>query len=100
MYTVQFIEDALFDIEAIVLWCEEKRIGLSFDFELCLEVGINEISRNPKAFQKRYKEIKILFISRFTYGIHYIFKNNTITIIGVFHTSQSPKNWSNRISKI
>jgi len=100
MRTIQFIEEALFDIESIILWYEEKRIGLSFDFELCLEVGLNEIYRNPKAFQKKYKEVKILFISRFPYGIHYIFKDNAIIVIGVFHTSQSPKNWSNRTSKI
>lgn len=96
MHTIQFVEEALLDIESIILWYEEKRMGLSFDFELCLEVGIAEISRNPKAFQKRYKEVKILFISRFPYGIHYIFKDNTIIVIGVFHTSQSPKNWKNR----
>ena len=81
MHTIQFVEEALLDIESIILWYEEKRMGLSFDFELCLEVGLAEISRNPKAFQKRYKEVKILFISRFPYGIHYIFKDNTIIVI-------------------
>jgi len=43
MYEVHFIRDALLDVEAIVLWYEEQRIGLSYDFELCLEVGLDEI---------------------------------------------------------
>jgi len=80
-----------------VLWYEEQRMGLSYDFELCLEAGIDEIARNPEAFQKRYKNIKIKFIFRFPFGIHYINKNAEITVIGVFHTSRSPNNWSKRL---
>lgn len=97
MHKIQFTKETLFDIEAAVLWYEEQRLGLSYDFELCLEAGIEEVSRNPEAFQKRYKNIKIRFISRFPYGIHYLLIENEITVIGVFHTSRSPKNWSNRI---
>lgn len=97
MYKIQVSEEALFDIEEAVLWYEQQRIGLSYDFELCLEAGIEEVLRNPEAFQKRYKNIKIRFISRFPYGIHYIFIENKITVIGVFHTSRSPKNWSKRL---
>ena len=97
MNKIYFTNEALFDIEAVVLWYEEQRIGLSYDFELCLEARIEEVLRNPEAFQKRYKQVKIKFISRFPYGIHYIFIENEITVIGVFHTSRSPKNWSKRL---
>lgn len=98
MNKIHFIKEALFDIEAVVLWYEEQRIGLSYDFELCLEAGIDEVLRNPEAFQKRYRNIKIRFISRFPYGIHYITENTEIKVIGVFHTSRSPKNWSKRLN--
>ena len=97
MYKIHFTKEALFDIEAAVLWYEEQRLGLSYDFELCLEAGIDEVLRNPEAFQKRYKNIKIRFISRFPYGIHYVSSANEVTVIGVFHTSRSPKNWSKRL---
>lgn len=97
MNKIYFTNEVLFDIEAVVLWYEQQRIGLSYDFELCLEAGIEEVLRNPEAFQKRYKQVKIKFISRFPYGIHYIFIENEITVIGVFHTSRSPKNWSKRL---
>lgn len=98
MNKIHFTKETLFDIEDIVLWYEEQRIGLSYDFELCLEAGIDEIVRNPEAFQKRYKNIKIKFISRFPFGIHYIIKNTEIKVIGVFHTSRPPKNWSKRLN--
>ncbi|MDP5197961.1 type II toxin-antitoxin system RelE/ParE family toxin [Flavobacterium sp. DG2-3] len=97
MTNIRFTKEALFDIEDIVLWYEEKRIGLSYDFELCLEAGLDTLVRNPDAFQKRYKTVKVRFISRFPYGIHYKFEKNEIIVIGVFHTSRSPKNWSKRL---
>jgi len=96
-HQISFIKQALFDIEEAVLWYEEQREGLSFDFELCLDAGLAEISRNPDSFQKKHKEIRILFISRFPYGIHYVVRNSEIIVIAVFHTSRSPKNWKNRI---
>jgi plasmid stabilization system protein ParE len=92
MHKISFTKEALFDIEAIVLWYEEQRIGLSYDFELCLEVGVAEISRNPN-----YKSVKVRFISRFPFGIHYLIKENEVVVLGIFHTSRSPKNWSKRI---
>ena len=96
MYKIKFVKEALYDIEDIVLWYEEQRIGLSYDFELCLEAGIDTVLRNPTAFQKRYKNINVRFISRFPYGIHYMFEKDEITVIGIFHTARSPKNWSKR----
>jgi plasmid stabilization system protein ParE len=97
VYKIHFVKEALFDIEDIVLWYEEQRIGLSYDFELCLEAGVDAILRNPDAFQKKYRNIKVRFILRFPYGIHYRFEKNEIVVIGVFHTSRSPKNWSTRL---
>ena len=97
MLSVRLTDDALFDIEEIVLWYEDQRKGLSYDFELCLEAGINKIIRTPLAFQKRYNNVKILFINRFPYGIHYTLQKDEIIVIGVFHTSRSPKNWDKRI---
>ncbi len=96
MKSIQFTKEAVFDIEEIVFWYEDQREGLSYDFELCLEAGINEIQRTPSVFQKRYKEVKIRFINRFPYGIHYIVNDEIITIIAVFHTSRSPSNWVKR----
>ncbi|MFH7018947.1 type II toxin-antitoxin system RelE/ParE family toxin [Flavobacterium sp. FlaQc-47] len=98
MHRIRFVKEALFDVEDVVIWYEEQRIGLSYDFELCLEAGLDEISRNPNAFQKKYKNVKIRFISRFPYGIHYRFEKDEIVVIGVFHTSRSPKNWSKRLN--
>lgn len=98
MKNIRFIKEALFDIDDIILWYEYQREGLSYDFELCLEAGVGEIQRSSSAFQKRYKNVQILFIKRFPYGIHYIIKDDVIIVIGIIHTSRSPKNWSDRLN--
>ncbi len=36
MLQLNFTAEALKDIEEAVLWYEEQRLGLSYDFELCL----------------------------------------------------------------
>ena len=97
MSKLVFTKEALLDLEDIVLWYEEQRKGLSFDFELCMEAGIAEILRSPDSFQNKYRNVKIRFISRFPFGIHYLIKNDQITIVGVFHTSREPKNWTKRL---
>ena len=96
-YQIRFIKQAIFDIEEAVLWYEEQREGLSFDFELCLDVGLAEITRDSNNFQKRYKEVRVRFIPRFPYGIHYLIKNHEVIVIAVFQTSRSPKNWKKRL---
>lgn len=95
---VEFSDEAYLDIEDIILWYESIRKGISEDFELCLDVGIDEIIKNPDSFQIRYDYVKIQFIKRFPYGIHYyIFNDNIIRIIGVIHSSRSPNVWFKRI---
>ncbi|MBF4486629.1 MULTISPECIES: type II toxin-antitoxin system RelE/ParE family toxin [unclassified Flavobacterium] len=59
MHRIRFVKEALFDVEDVIIWYEKQRIGLSYDFELCLEAGLDEISRNPNAFQKKYKNVKM-----------------------------------------
>ena len=92
-----FTEDAKLDIKEIIEWYENIRKKLSYDFEESLEFGIEKIFSNPDSFEKRYRHVKILFVKKFPYGIHYVTEEEKITVIGVFHTSRAPKNWIKRI---
>jgi toxin ParE1/3/4 len=48
VYRIHFVKKALFDVEDIVLLYEEQRIGLSYDFELCLEAGVDAIFKKSR----------------------------------------------------
>lgn len=69
-YSVVISDEALSDILDAFLWYQSVRIGLQYDFELCLEASINHIANNPLQFQERHKKIRVAYIERFPYGIH------------------------------
>lgn len=86
-------EAAFNDIKEAGKWYEEQRVGLSFDFELCIEGAFEDIKNNPLAIQIKYQNVRVKYIRRFPYGIHYILDTNTIYILAVLHTSKNPKRW-------
>lgn len=89
-------EAACQDIKNAKSWYEQQRVGLSFDFELCLESGYDDIQNKPEAFQVKYKSVRVRYIPRFPYGIHYIIGNDFIYVIAVFDTYESPLKWVKR----
>lgn len=52
--------------------------------------------KHPNKIQVRYNNVRVAFLKKFPYGIHFIFENETVIILGVFHTSQDPEEWNER----
>lgn len=80
-------------IHEAFIWYEAQRKGLGDDFLLCLESSLNRTQDNPGIFQKKYKNIRMVMISRFPYGIFYFTDNEKIVVIAVFHLSRNPRHW-------
>lgn len=96
-YSLLFSDEATYDTLDAFLWYRFAREALGKDFELCLEAEINRIVRNPLQYEVRYKRIRIAYIERFPYGIHFLIDKDVIKVIAVFHTSRDPINWEERI---
>lgn len=96
-YKFQILDAADRDIRETIGHYERVRKGLSMDFELCLDEGYADILNLPLGYQIRYRDVRIKFIRRFPYGIHYLVEPGHIIIIAVFHTSKSPGKWFNRL---
>ena len=79
------------DIIEAVEWYEEGKVGLSLDFLEQLDKELDRISKNPEHFQKRYRDIKIVFTKRFPYGIHYTLENDILYVHAVMHMKKSPR---------
>jgi len=99
MYNLLISDESRLDILDAFSWYESRREGLGSDFEICLDAGFSYVQRNPLLSQKRYKNLRIQFIDRFPYGIHYLIDGNDIKVFGIFHTSRHPKNWSDRLQR-
>ncbi len=96
-YQLLISDETRLDIFDGFLWYEQQREGLGFDFELCLEAGLAYIQRNPLSRQIKYDEIRIHFIQKFPYGVHYLVEKDIVRILGVFHTRKDPKSWRERL---
>jgi toxin ParE1/3/4 len=99
IYSIGVSEEAQLDIADAIQWYEQVREGLGLDFELCVFGLLNEIRRNPLLFQIRYNLVRIAFTQRFSHGIHFIVSENNVIVLGVYHSSQSPINWYDRLNK-
>jgi hypothetical protein len=90
-------DESRLDILEAFSWYESRRPGLGRDFEIYIEAGLNLIAHSPFLSQKRYRNLRIHFINKFPYGIHYLIEDQTIKVFGVFHTSRDPANWQTRL---
>ena len=81
------------DIIKVIEYYKEIRIQLAKDFLKDLKATKNYLSKHPEKTQVRYANIRIAFLRTFPYGIHYRLQDQTITIISVLGTAESPVKW-------
>jgi len=96
-YQLSISDESRLDIIDAYTWYELQREGLGKDFELCLEAAFNSLLRNPLNIQDKYKGIRIYYIQRYPFGIHYLINKKEIMVFGVFHTSRNPNSWNDRL---
>lgn len=96
IYHLKISSAAEEDMITSFLWYEEQQKGLGEKFEFVISNLVEIIQKNPLAYQERYKNIRIAFSKKFSFGIHFYVDENTITILAVFHTSRDPKKWLKR----
>ena len=72
MNRIEISEDARLDAMEAILWYEMKKSGLGLAFQHALEKALELISDNPLHYQVRYTEIRVCFLERFPYGVHFL----------------------------
>jgi plasmid stabilization system protein ParE len=95
-YSVDISQAAEGDIRNAFLWYEEQKAGLGFDFELHISKAIGSIQSNPLKTQIRYADIRVFFLKKFPYGIHFKVNGSTILIVAVFAAKDDPGKWEKR----
>ncbi|MBL4653579.1 MAG: type II toxin-antitoxin system RelE/ParE family toxin [Flavobacteriales bacterium] len=84
------------DIDKATEWYVNIRKPLAKRFLAELFATKKYIHKNPNKLETKYKNVRVAFMRKFPYGLHYTFENKTVTILAVFHTSENPTNWRNR----
>lgn len=85
------------DIQNSTKYYFEQNQELSAEFIKNLDDVLALVLKNPKLFQKRYLDIRIVFTKKFPYGIYFTLEEDTIFIHAVLHNKQNPKTALKRI---
>jgi plasmid stabilization system protein ParE len=86
------------DIEEAYAWDERKRAGLGEDFMSCVDACIEAIRRTPEMHARIHENYRRAVVRRFPYVVFYEYADDTVTVYCVFHTSQNPDKWRERLS--
>jgi len=99
-YTVLYHNAVKLDISEAKDWYKSRRLGLEKRFSAEVKNAIIQLSEDPYLFEKKYKEVRVVYTKIFPFGVHYYLNETTkiINVLGVFHTSLSPDKWDMRLS--
>lgn len=95
-YSLSLTAIAKREIHETFLWYEGKQDFLGMKFKEHISSLMEGIQKNPGIYQVRYSDVRIAFMRKFPYGVHYRFDETQIVIIGVYHTSRDSKNWNKK----
>ena len=99
IYNIEIKEEAREDILQATLWYSDKAPDLHLKFINQLEITLESIQSNPKAYKKVYKTFRQAALNKFPYVVLYESNENTIIIFSVFHSSQHPRKKLHRLRK-
>lgn len=92
-YALVVSDNAKQQIERMSRWFLEQAPGLEKKFLQELFNSMDFIHKNPLKCQLRYKNVRVKFLKKFDFGIHYIIENQTLFVLAVFHMRQNSDNW-------
>jgi len=62
-----------------------------------INLGFENIKRNPKSFPLVYKDVRKYVVKKFPFVIYYRIVDPIIQVIAIFHRSRHPEIWNERI---
>jgi plasmid stabilization system protein ParE len=93
-----FAPEVEWDLTDAYAWYETQRAGLGEDFLQRVDACIEGILRNPTMYATIHDTYRRALVRRFPYNVFYELTEDTLTIYGVFHTSQDPDKWRRRLA--
>ena len=95
-YQLSIRKEAEADIAEAYQYYEKCREDLGNDFVSCIEESLARITNNPRQYKTIYKDVHRALVRKFPYGIYYVFRNETVSVIGVLHARKNPRHWQAR----
>ena len=94
---VTYTPEADDDIAESYDWYESREPGLGEDFLRCVEACVLGIQRHPELYPIAVDEFRRALIRRFPFEIFYEVADDCLIVYSVFHCSQDPQKWRERL---
>lgn len=88
-------KEAEFDLLEAEDWYNQQRVNLGLELREAFDQKLDQISENATHFQLRYRSVRVAFLTRFPYGIHFFQEAETLYVVGFFHMKRKPRHWEN-----
>lgn len=89
--------DAREDLYQAAAWYEDQRSGMGGKFLQAVRLGIRELETNPDAGWAVDREMRMLTLKRFPYGIVFrVADSSSIRILAIHHHSRNRRYWRSR----
>ena len=74
-------------------WYEARSPGLGSELLRCVDACFQRILRNPEIHPMVHREARMAIVRRFPYLLFYRFRDDSISVIAVFHAKRNPRIW-------
>jgi plasmid stabilization system protein ParE len=91
------LDEAEQDIDLAYAWYEQQRPGLGEEFLSRVDACLQSLRRSPQMHTCIYQTFRRALVRKFPYAVFYEYADNTVVVYCVFHTSQDPEKWHNRL---
>lgn len=95
---VIYTPEAALDVAEAYDWYESREPGLGEDFLRCVEACALMLQRHPLICPVAVDAFRRALIRRFPYELFYEPTDDGIVIYSVFHCSQDPEKWRQRLA--
>ena len=96
-FDLEFRPDAERDIVEARDWYESQSDGLGQQLVESIDAVISQIRHRPAMYAIAKRGVRLARVPGFPYVIAYLFANEEIKVISVFHGHRDPKTWQSRI---
>jgi toxin ParE1/3/4 len=79
---------AEFELNKAAIWYENRKQGLGRDLLVEAREMIQVIRQRPESFPIDYRIARHALLNRFPYAIHFVVKDELISVIAILHKSQ------------
>ena len=87
------------DLDEAYHWYEKQCRGLGAQFIEYVEAVLERIGQRPELHAVAYRNVRQTLVKRFPYVVCYVFEENEVEVVAVFHAHRDPTVWKSRVGR-